>query len=84
MGGAASEGELDVAGPAEGAVDRVVDVDADPAVEVLGRVGDPVGPVGPTIGTAYTPVAVRRGHDHSTHRGDDVRLELRADLGDGR
>ena len=47
----AAEGELEDLGPAEVAVDRVVEVHADPAVEVLGGVDDTLGAVGrPELG----------------------------------
>ena len=48
---AAAEAELEVARPAEGAVHRVVGIDADATVEVLGGVGHPVGALGgPELG----------------------------------
>ena len=42
---AAAEAELEVARPAEGAVHRVVGIDADATVEVLGGVGQLAGTV---------------------------------------
>ena len=49
--GARAELQLEDLGPPEVAVDRVLDVEADAAVEVLGGVGDPVPAVGgPVLG----------------------------------
>ena len=46
MRGPTAEGKLDVLGPAEGAVDRVIGVDADTTVEVLGGMNHPMGTLG--------------------------------------